>query len=268
MCQLVLIAFRRRNCCQVLSARRCSRWSVSFCLWTWLSCIRKVGRFITCVICMWVRRAVSWVCYMYWVDWSERQSFVRWSIDFHRWVSRSCQCLFLSPNGGVVSDCCSAADNLWDVVVGQCLFFVSGVDLVSAFIEFVVFFVLRQMWSYIRNIRFFDGFCVRVQCLLAYLNVIDLVEKYKGSKLLPMHAFGHVCPYSTKDVLINVRYFRHFIGSLPVEGCKMLLQSLIVIRCIQQQYKVIDCEGLGAGFPFIVHFILMVRGDNVVHVFF
>ena len=117
MYQMVWIACRRGVGFQVVSA--CSRfcWSVCFALWAYFSLVRKPRWFITCVIYMWVSRAVSWVCYMCWWDWSVGHPFVRWSINFHWWESRSCQCLFLFTYGGVALYRCSAGDNLWDVDV-------------------------------------------------------------------------------------------------------------------------------------------------------
>ena len=110
--QLVWTACRRGVSFQIVSACCRSFWCLGFHHWRWFSWISKVGRCITCVIYMWVSRAISWVCYMSWWDWSVGHSFVRWSIDFHRSVSRLCQCLFLFTNGGVALEFCSAGDDL------------------------------------------------------------------------------------------------------------------------------------------------------------
>ena len=82
-----------------------------------------------------------------------------------------------------------------------------------------------------------------------------------------MDALGVVCPYSANDVITSAKYFCHFVESLPVERCKVLFRALVVILWVQYEYQIIDFEELAAGFPVILRFVLLVRGDYVVHFF-
>ena len=134
-------------------------------------------------------------------DWNIGHLLVCWSIDFSRWVSKQCQCLFLYTSGGFAFYCCSAGGNFWGVYVGKCRCCVSWVDLVSWFFEFVVNFIGVQGWKVlITFFRVFLGFRVRVQFFLVHLDVNIFFVIYKGSKSHPMYALVFVCLYSVSDL--------------------------------------------------------------------